>query len=252
MTEDTGDYPVVPGTITGEPVTEAIDPRFKQKAPLSDAGASLLVDSAKKASDEYTPAKTDKKSSILSGLGSALEYGAPLAQGLMGADYLKKAGKRPVDVMDADFIASVEKAKQNAAFGYTPEEKFAIDQQNQNLTNAARFTARNLSGGSAAVAQSNERAAINDAYARGLDSVIKGKQLQMDKQSYADQMIQAKQNKSRQLFQDTLGAWNQNQQAGSELLGAGIRNLIGAKRYQDEIEAQKNINQAGNAWTKTI
>lgn len=198
------------------------------------------------------PQTENKKSSILSGLGSALEYGAPLAQGLMGADYLKKAGKRPVDVMDADFIASVEKAKQNAAFGYTPEEKFAIDQQNQNLTNAARFTARNLSGGSAAVAQSNERAAINDAYARGLDSVIKGKQLQMDKQSYADQMIQAKQNKSRQLFQDTLGAWNQNQQAGSELLGAGIRNMISAKRYQDEIEAQKNINQAGNAWTKTI
>ncbi len=48
----------------------------------------------------------------------------------------------------------------NAAFGYTPEEKFAIDQQNQNLTNAARFTARNLSGGSAAVALDNLKSAI--------------------------------------------------------------------------------------------
>jgi len=248
MTEDTGDYPMVPGTITGEPVTEAIDPRFKQKAPLSDAGASLLVDSAKKASDEYVPSKENKKSSILSGLGSALEYGAPLAQGLMGADYLKKAGKRPVDVMDADFAASVEKAKQNAAFGYTPEEKFAIDQQNQNLTNAARFTARNLSGGSAAVAQSNERAAINDAYARGLDSVIKGKQLQMDKQSYADQMIQAKQNKSRQLFQDTLGAWNQNQQAGASLLASGLQGMIGAKRYQETLNTMQEEEAARNAY----
>ena len=191
---------------------------------------------------------TNKRGSFLSGLGNSLEYAAPIAQGLMGADYLKKAGKRPVDVMDADFLASVEKAKQDATFGYTPEEKFAIDQQNQNLTNAGRFSARNLSGGSSAVAQSNERAAINDAYMRGLDSVIKGKQLQMDKQQYADQMVQAKQNKSRQLFQDTLSGWNQNQQAGASLLASGLQGLIGAKRYQETLNTMQEEEAARNAY----
>ena len=175
-----------------------------------------------------------------------------LAQTLYGASQLQKAGKRPVDKMDKDFINSVEQAKQNAKFGYTPEEQFAVDQMNQNLTNAGRFQARNLSGGSAAVAQSNERSAINQAYMRGLDSIIKGKQLQMNKQAYADDMIQAKQAKSRQLFQDTMAGWQQNQETGGQLLGAGLRNLISANRYRDEVEAQKNINAAGNAWKNTI
>jgi len=249
MTEDTGDFPVVPGTKESVSFTEAIDPVFKQKAPMTDAGADLLVTSAKKASDEYVPqTETKRGSSVLSGIGSAMEYAMPIAQGIMGYDYLNKAGKRPVDAMDPDFVQSVEKAKQNAMFGFAPEEKFAIDQQNQNLTNAARFTARNLSGGSAAVAQSNERAAINDAYMRGLDSVIKGKQLQMDKQFYADQTIQAKQNKSRQLFQDTLGAWNQNQQAGASLLASGLQGLIGAKRYQETLNTMQEEEAARNAY----
>jgi hypothetical protein len=46
--------------------------------------------------------------------------------------------------------------------------------------------------------------------------------------------------------------WAQNQQSGAALLGAGLQNAIGAKRYNDELEAQKRINQAGNAWTNTI
>jgi hypothetical protein len=203
--------------------------------------------------EETTP-QMDKKQngSVLRGLGSALEYGVPALQTAMGAKYLKDSGKRPVDAMDKDFVESVEKAKQNALFGFTPEEKFALDQQNQNMTNAASFAARNLSGGSSAVAQANTRAALNQSYMRGLESLIKGKQLQMDKQQYADAMIQAKQNKSRQLFQDTMTGWAQNQQSGAALLGAGLQNAIGAKRYNDELEAQKRINQAGNAWTNTI
>lgn len=181
-------------------------------------------------------------------IGNALEYGIPLAQTLYGASQLQKAGKRPVDKMDKDFINSVEQAKQNAKFGYTPEEQFAVDQMNQNLTNAGRFQARNLSGGSAAVAQSNERSAINQAYMRGLDSIIKGKQLQADKQAYADQMIQAKQNKSRQLFEDTLNGWNQNQAAGAALIGSGIQNAIGAKRYAETLKSIEEANAAGNAY----
>lgn len=250
--EDTGNYPVVPGTKTDDVsvLGSPIEDRFKPKAPLSDAAASLLTTSAEKQSNAYEPPPKQNESKF--NIGSALEYGIPLAQTLYGTSQLQKAGKRPVDKMDKDFINSVEQAKQNAKFGYTPEEQFAVDQMNQNLTNAGRFQARNLSGGSAAVAQSNERSAINQAYMRGLDSIIKGKQLQMNKQAYADDMIQAKQAKSRQLFQDTMAGWQQNQETGGQLLGAGLRNLIGANRYQQELEAQKNINAAGNAWKNTI
>jgi hypothetical protein len=51
---------------------------------------------------------------------------------------------------------------------------------------------------------------------------------------------------SRRLFDDKMTAWMQNQQAGGNLVGAGIRNLIGGSRYQQELKAQQERNKYNN------
>jgi hypothetical protein len=47
----------------------------------------------------------------------------------------------------------------------------------------------------------------------------------------------------RQLFQDKMNEFMQKQQAGSELVGAGIQNLVGAQRYKQERMAQDQVNK---------
>lgn len=203
---------------------------------------------------------SDTGSALSKGLGAVLNYGLPLVQAAMGANYLKKAGARPVDQIDPDYLNGisksqgiVERANNAAKYGYTPEEQAAIDSQNNNATEAQRFAARDLSGGSAANAYTMERNALNDSYGRGLQAKLGGRQLQLQKQSYADSkqselnnLLQDKANRSRMLFGDTMNAFQQNQQAGSNLVGAGLSNLIGANRYQQELGASQKRNQMYN------
>jgi hypothetical protein len=44
-------------------------------------------------------------------------------------------------------------------------------------------------------------------------------------------------------FQNKMNEFMQKQQVGAELLGAGIQNVVGARRYQREREAQDQINK---------
>lgn len=203
---------------------------------------------------------SDTGSALSKGLGAVLNYGLPLVQAGLGLNYLKKAGARPVDQIDPDYLNGisksqgiVERANNAAKYGYTPEEQAAIDSQNNNATEAQRFAARDLSGGSAANAYTMERNALNDSYGRGLQAKLGGRQLQLEKQSYADQkqgdlnnLLQDKANRSRMLFGDTMNAFMQNQQAGSNLVGAGLSNLIGANRYQQELSANDKRNKMYN------
>ena len=50
----------------------------------------------------------------------------------------------------------------------------------------------------------------------------------------------------KQLFNEKLEAFNIDQQAGANLLGAGISNVIGASRYQKQLEAEKEIAEKKN------
>jgi len=188
-----------------------------------------------------TPTKEGAK--WYSGLGNGLEYGAAAAQVGMGLRGLNKSGKMPVDKIDPLFQSSVDKAQAAAKFGFTPEQQFSIDQDRQNAINAARFSARNFAGGNAGTAFTQERNAINQGWGMGLKAKIAGQELMQDKQRYADTLALQKAGMSRQLYEDKLAGWNQQQQAGSQLLGAGIRNMISANRYQKELEAQKQRQQ---------
>lgn len=216
-------------------------------------------------SQDKTPAYSNSSSNglkigDLSKIGDAAVNLIPYAQTAYGLQQLKKLGKRPVDTLDEDSIKSINEARSNlnllnadAKFGFTPEEQAMINNENQNLTNAQRYSARNLSGGSAANAYNLERGAINNAFDRALKTKVQNRALMMEKQGiardqqkYVDELVASKAAANRRLFGDEANAWQQNQAAGSQLLGAGLQNLIGMKRYQDELSAMKNTQGIRN------
>lgn len=187
-------------------------------------------------------ANVNRNKNIRNGLSSLINYGVPLAQAGIGLNFLKKAGPRPVDAIDPEFTTALTNAKTRATYGYTPEEQAMINNQNANLTSAQRFAARNYSGGSAGNAYAMERNAINDSFGRGLSSALANRNLQLNKQQYADQLGLNKVELSRRLFNDKMQAWQQQQSAGNALLGAGISNFIGANRYEQEKQANADSN----------
>lgn len=183
-------------------------------------------------------------------IGGLANYIIPAKQVQLGQKFLAASGKRPVDKVDPDFQAAVTKAQANARFGYTPEEQALIDQKNISALRSGENAARNYSGGSASSALSLTRQAANDYFSRGLQSAIANKNLQMNKQQYADALNQNKASMNRQLFQDNLNAWNQQQVAGGNLVSAGLQNLMGANRLQREKDFQNQYAKNNNIYTQ--
>ncbi|MFA7287677.1 MAG: hypothetical protein WC055_02255 [Melioribacteraceae bacterium] len=196
------------------------------------------------------------KFNLSGALDGAINYGLPIAQTAIGFSQLKKLGKRPVDTLDPEYLnaisktrAGVEKANQQAKFGYSPQELAALNQQNAALTNAGRYAARNFSGGSAANALNMERSVINDSFGRGLTTSINDNALKMQKQQLAferqsglNDMLSHKQELNRRLFSDTMSAWQQNQGSAASLANAGIQNLLDANRYDKFMKSSQEVN----------
>jgi len=55
---------------------------------------------------------------------------------------------------------------------------------------------------------------------------------------------------SRRLFQDTIGAWKENQNAGGNLVGNAIQNMIGANRLNQEMQFQSKLAQNSNPYAQ--
>lgn len=189
-------------------------------------------------------------------LGNALNYGIPLAQIAIGQNRLNKAGERPVDKINDDVLQSVDraniatkKALADAKYGYTGDELSLLNMQNRNATNAARASARQYSGGNAAVALGMERSIANDEFGRSLTTRINDNALKMqkqqianDRQQYQDQLINHKQELSRRLFSDTSAAWQQNQLTAGQLQQAGFANLMDANRLSQFQNMYNKVN----------
>jgi hypothetical protein len=164
---------------------------------------------------------------------------------IMKGSKLLKSGQRPEDVskIDPAYNAAVERAQRDATFGYTPEQAAMLDQKAINALNDARFSGRNLAGGSAGTAFQQERQAINQGWSNALQLKSADQQLRMQKQQYADQAVKERADfldmQRRRAFGDAMNTYNVNQESGSALVGAGVRNAIGAFRYQKELEAQE-------------
>jgi hypothetical protein len=180
-----------------------------------------------------------------------------IGQTAIGLNMLK-GEKRPIDraVIDPAYNANVERSMQDARFGLTPEQRIAADQDIQNALNDAKFQGLNTSGGSGIQAFNTNRAAINDAWRNKLGLQEADTNLRMQKQQYADAQVANRANilaaNRRMLFNDTMGAFQQNQQAGGDLISAGLSNTIGAYRFKKDQQAIEEANAQRNGWTTNI
>jgi hypothetical protein len=254
MADDTGDYPMVPGTQQTPlaPGTKTND--------LTDAQAKELNQSAQKYQKEHPQIESsgdDNRGGKLQNLFKNFNMPSGLVDMGFGAWQLKKGleatnEQRPIDKIDPTFDANVNLAQANAKFGFTNDEKFALDQKNQALLNDARFAARNYSGGNAGAAFNMERTAINDAVMSNLQNSIADNQVKQNKQEYATSLSAQRAGMSRQLFNDAMNAFNAKQQAGAALAGAGIKNIVGGARLANESLNQNQYDYYNNSWINNI
>jgi len=193
----------------------------------------------------------------------AANFALPLFQTYMGNKMLKESGKRPIDELDPAWQQSYDanrdiknRAGMEAKYGLSPAEMYKLNQDNLGAYNAGRFAARNYSGGSSASAFNLDRQAVNDMFNRGVDISMQDQNIKRQKQAYADtlqrpldELNQQKVNYSRLLFDDKMRGWQQNQDAGGQLMNTGLSNIIGEKRYADEMNYRKQRDaKYGNAF----
>jgi hypothetical protein len=122
----------------------------------------------------------------------------------------------------------------------------------QNALNDAKTVGLNMAGGSGVQAFNLNRAAINDAWKNKLGLKQADLEARMNKQKYADAMAADRANilsaNRRQAFNDAMYTFQQKQQAGSELVGAGLQSIIGAYRFNKEMQNNRNVNDASNPY----
>jgi len=161
---------------------------------------------------------------------------------------------RPVDkaVIDPTYNASVEKALQQATFGLSPEQRLMAEQDIANARRDADKAGVNFSGGSGTTAYNFSRAAANDMWKAKLGLSVADQEARMAKQKYADAMAADRASildkNRRQAFNDAMYTFQQKQQAGGELVGAGLQNIIGAYRFNKELQRSDKINDASNPY----
>jgi len=167
-----------------------------------------------------------------------------------------------VDKLSPEYLATiaktsgdVEAARQQAKYGFTGEQLAQANMENTALTNTGRAFARNVAGGSGAVGLNAERSVLNDSFSRALSTRVNDKNLQLEKQRDAfnrqqglNALIADKQDRLRQYFGDEMSAFQQNQASGAQLVGAGLENLVGAVRYEQEKNMKDGRTTLSKNW----
>lgn len=212
-----------------------------------DADAAAL---AKKKAENKS-----KLSNALSGINTEALIGA--GQAALGYNMLK-GEKRPGYKFELDpaYQASVERQKQDASYGLSAEQRAMANQDIANALSDTRYSARNFAGGNAGTAFGQETMAINEGWRNKLGLITKDQELKMAKQQISDQSIKERAGimtgAKRQAYEDAMGRFLQIQQGGSDLVGAGIRNVIGSTRLNKELEAMKAAKAQEDAYLGTV
>jgi hypothetical protein len=164
------------------------------------------------------------------------------AQAGYGLQQLLK-DKRPIGQIDPAFSKLTDEAIEASRYGFTPQQRAALNQDIVNNRIAQQQRINQLAGGSAGVGLTNVRAALNEELMNKYKLAAQDEQMRMQKAQTAAGLAGYRAQMGRQLFADKMSEFMQNQQAGAELLGAGIQNLVGAQRYKREKMAQDQINK---------
>lgn len=252
-----GDDVVVPGDNLSPNERAAVTAKEK----IDSENAKKLSDSAISAGTSTpppttpTPAPQSKLAQALSGLNTESLIGA--GQAALGYNMLK-GEKRPGYKFELDpaYQASVERQKQDASYGLSAEQRAMANQDIANALSDTRYSAKNFAGGNAGTAFGQETMAINEGWRNKLGLITKDQELKMAKQQISDQSIKERAGimtgAKRQAYEDAMGNFQQKQAAGSELVGAGIRNVIGSTRLNKELEAMKAAKAKEDAYLGTV
>jgi hypothetical protein len=252
--------------------------KYKFTAPSideTDRGDDVVVPGTRKRmmpnitpleSDEYAIAQLDGKKTEQTPFEKSLEYSKtpPVAERKYGAGLETLLGaaqagyglqqlmkdKRPVGEIDPTFSRLTDEAVAASGYGFTPEQRAVLNQDIVNTRIAQQAKINQLAGGSAGVGLTNVRAALNDELMNKYKLASEDEQRRMQKVQQAAGLAGQRAGMSRALFADKMNEFMQKQQTGAELLGAGIQNVVGARRYQREREAQDQINKMmyGNSY----
>lgn len=209
-----------------------------QKRYDQDYANIAAMDAANKNKEAQVPA-IDKQT-------FGLETGLGLFQAGYGLQQLRKDGKRPAYQVPSELTNSLARANEDAKYGFdnATGEAYQRGIEGARIQNVA--LANQLGGGNAAAVQNNARASTNQLGQGMLNFYSKDAQLQLQKKQYADQLGKAVASEKDRGFQYKMDAFNQNQRAGADLLGAGISNIFTMRKNQRELDAQKSFAQNNN------
>ena len=198
------------------------------------------------------PSTQSKLAQALSGINTEALIGA--GQAALGYNMLK-GEKRPGYKFELDpaYQASVERQKQDASYGLSAEQRAMANQDIANALSDSRQAARDQNPNTRFT---QETMAINEGWRNKLGLITKDQELKMAKQQISDQSIKERAGimtgAKRQAYEDAMGRFLQIQQGGSDLVGAGIRNVIGSTRLNKELEAMKAAKAQEDAYLGTV
>jgi hypothetical protein len=157
--------------------------------------------------------------------------------------------KRPVDTVDPLLVQRRDQAIAESMYGFEPQELSAAKQdiatQRSNVFGMIKETA----GGDVGAASANARLAALDANKAALNLSAADVRMREQKKSRADALTQNVAESKRRIFQDSMTAFQQNQAASSELIGAGISNIFGAIQAQNNKQAaDERADKYGNVF----
>lgn len=245
---------IIPGSErrVGEPNPLAVPEQYRPKQGLNATQADILNKTALAAEGQNALDQEQKSASKYKfNVGDAVGVGLAGLQAGYGLQQLLK-DKRPIGQIDPAYNRATEQALLESKYGYTPAQAALLSGQITQGRVAQTAGINAIAGGNAAVGLNNARAAINSEVANRLKMASEDERLRMQKTQYANQLVGQRAGMSRQLFQDKMNQFQQNQAAGANLLGAGIQNLVGASRYSQEKAAQDQINKTMFGYLNTI
>lgn len=248
------DNVVIPGSgrMQSEPNPMAVPEQYRNKQGLNATQADILNKTALAAEGQYAAEQEQKAASKYKwDMGDAVGVGLAGLQAGYGLQQLLK-DKRPIGQIDPAYNRATEQALAQSKYGYSPEQAAMLNNQITQGRVAQVAGINAIAGGNAAVGLNNSRAAINSEVANRLKMASEDERLRMQKTQYANQLVGQRAGMSRQLFQDKMNQFQQNQEAGAGLLGQGLSNLVSASRYSQEKQAQDQINKTMYGYLNNI
>jgi muramidase (phage lysozyme) len=201
----------------------------------SDPSAVTVTKSDLKAPNDLpkttTPAPPSGETNLLEKVGGPAALAAVLQTGI-GAYQLWKAGKRPKDKIDGAIMGQLSDALNDK--GWDPAVEAAANDRIELNRRADVANINNLAGGDTATALANSVSASNNANRAVVALASQKEGIRMAKNQRADSLATTVAGMKRNIFQDDLTAFNDNQKSAANLMQSGIANYFGAMQNRED------------------